>query len=207
MYAIDIYIAARAVEENELVGAPDWDSNELERRRHTARNQIASYEKRPDSKISNLYSIKIGRRSGVAITSIVEFEYLLTFISLSTARRATFLARWKPYIENELPAVSPIPSVAAIFPGSRPPSESPSASSCSLISKAYLEAYGFEIVHIVNERDQEFSAIWKDYEAFELAFERMERGQGVKKVKTKAITSGTGKREVLRMSRFTRSRV
>ena len=29
----------------------------------------------------------------------------------------------------------------------------------------------------------------------------------VKKVKTKAITSGTGKREVLRMSRFTRSRV
>lgn len=185
IFATDIYIASREMEDNQLEGAPNWDSKELKRRRHTARNQIISYEKKQDSNISSLHSIKLGRRSGVVVTSVAEFEYLMTFISLSIAHRACFLARWKPYIERELPAVSPIPSLAAIFPGSTTPSQSTSGSegsSCdaSLISRADLETYGFQNVQTVNEKYQEFTAVCETYEAFEHALERMERGQGVK---------------------------
>ena len=111
VFAIDVYVSVRSIVDNQLEGAPDWDSNELEKRRVTARAQVASYEKKQGSKISSLQSIKLGRRSGLVITSVAEFEYLMSFFSLSTAHRATFLARWKQYIERELPAVSPIPSL------------------------------------------------------------------------------------------------
>ena len=105
---------------------------------------------------------------------MAEFEYLMTFISLSTAHRAAFLARWKPYIEAELPAESPIPAVAAIFPGSKT-----SALSCKdIISKADLEAYGFQ--NVASQGGQDFTAVCDSYESFENALETMERRQGVK---------------------------
>lgn len=91
LFASDIYIAVKTIEENQVNGV--FTSVELEKKRDTARHQISSYEKRPASKISCLAIIKLGRRSGLAITSVAEFEYLMTFISLSTAHRAAFLAR------------------------------------------------------------------------------------------------------------------
>ena len=82
---------------------------------NNASTAISRYA-RADSNLKELVSKQTPDHAGRALTSVAEFDYLLSKIKDSMGHKGRFISAWRARIVAFLPLISPLPRLAILFP-------------------------------------------------------------------------------------------
>jgi len=149
---VNIIIAIKKVE-SQAKGKATTD----DKLRIWATQLLRDQKKKPDCKLSLLKtSGKSSKQWHPVATSEPEYVYLLSLMKLNDKTIHDFLK----VIGGLLPAVSPIPEIAAIFPTAASSTSEPSDCGCEepAITIEILKECGFSDPRAINQLDQKFTA-------------------------------------------------